>query len=728
VKTISLKKVSAVAVAALGFGLLSVVPAQAATADYVTVLGTVTPAAPVVGSVVTIPLKITLGAATENAAGTPTFTATFAAKPINTALVDTSLVADVVGSELATAGAALAVASAATNVITITTPATDITAFTGLLAGNFTFTPDTAGRYSVTITASAGTFTATTAVIINVSGAALTQAASGKGTATGTATTGGTAAVKYTLAAATAAAAVISITTSGVGGITNGLGCADQSTVLEGSATAVRCSGSAVGTIVTSNGLNYADGFRYTSGAAITNGALTGASKSETFSFDAGSNVAGTQTITVTGITLATGAPTTLATVTITWGATPVVSTSLSTSFNCVGAVTTCAADATVLAAKTAKTSAADRAASIKVTVANSAGTSLAATQTITVTISGPGTLGLGTDAGAASAGRALTGTAGQNLISVFGDGTEGKATITISQGTTVIATETVSFYGAVAKVVATQNLSNPLANGYLLGSAHATSGTTMTAAASWANASGNLPAVQLTVTDASGNLIPSQAANISATSSDATVMSATITAVEDTTATYGAGIYNVSVSSAAGSAAGKSATLTFRVLLTGTTYVSAPATTFTTGSSKISKVAITVDKTSYTAGDPAVMTVSATDAAGLAVADGLYASSTYAAPLFSKSVVAISTMPTTSTLTTVAGKKTYKFYAPSVPGSFTVTGTYIDNDAALVATTATASVVDGNAALLTQIDALNAKIVALNALIAKIMKKLGVK
>jgi hypothetical protein len=41
----------------------------------------------------------------------------------------------------------------------------------------------------------------------------------------------------------------------------------------------------------------------------------------------------------------------------------------------------------------------------------------------------------------------------------------------------------------------------------------------------------------------------------------------------------------------------------------------------------------------------------------------------------------------------------------------------------------ASATVVDSNqTALMTQIDALNAKIVALNALIAKIMKKLGVK
>jgi adhesin/invasin len=725
VKTISLKKVSAVAVASLGFGLLSVVPAFAQAPVYTTVLGTVTPASPVVGSVVTIPLGITIAANTESAASTQTFTATFAHKPINTA---STLVADVVGTAFATAGADKAVASAATNVISLVTPASDIAVVTNGLAGNFTFTPDTAGRYSVTI-AGGGTSSATTAIVINVGGAALTQATSGKGLATGTANVGGSAVVAYALAAPTAAASVISVTTSGVGGISNAIGCADQSTVLEGSATAVRCSGSAVGTIATSNGLNYSDGFRYTSAATITSGALTGSSKSEMFTFDAGSNVAGTQTITVTGITLATGAPTTLATVTITWGATPVVSPALSTSFACPGAVASCSADATVLAAKTAQTSAANRAASIFVTVRNSAGTDLTSASTITATVTGPGTIGIhGTIGSATSAGRALTGTAGQNTIAVYGDGTEGKSTITISVGTTVIATETVNFYGAVASVTVTQNLSNPLANGFLLGSANATSGTTMTAAGSWANASGNVPAVVLALKDASGNLVPNQAANISATSSDATVMSATITAVEDTTAAVGAGYYNVSVSSAAGSAAGKSATLTFRVLLTGTTYVSAPATTFTIGSSKISKVAITVDKTAYTAGDPAVMTVTATDAAGLAVADGLYASSTKTAPLFSKSVVAISTLPTTSTLTTVGGKKTYKFYAPSVPGSFTVTGEYYDNDAAVVSTTATSSVTDANAGLITQIDALNAKIVALNALIAKIMKKLGVK
>jgi len=741
VKTISLKKVSAVAVASLGFGLLSVVPAQATTTAVTTVLGTVTPAdgSAVVGSTVSIPLKLTT--AVVDTITSFTATATFVQRPVNTALTTSSLVASTVGND-----AEFGSATAATNVIGSVATANAIAytstnsaaANTAKIAGTYTFTPDVPGIYQVTIAIPAGTntgtitATATAAITIIVGGAQLTQATSGLGTATGTATTGGSAVVMYTMPGATAAAARYNVTSSGVGSVTNPQDCADDDATMVASASVVRCSAGGSTTEGFINTINNSDGIQFTNTTLSAGNVLTGASAQTVVTFDAASAVAGVQTITITKITLATGAPSTAATITITWGASPTTSTALSTSFICAGSVTSCSADATILAAKAAKTASADAIASIQVTVRDTAGTSKASSQTITATVTGPGTIGIGTNAVANSAGRALTGTAGQNLITVFGDGTEGKATITISQGTTVIATETVSFYGAVASVTVTQNLSNPLANGYLLGSANATSGTTNTAAASWANASGNLPAVQLTLKDASGNLVPAQAANISATSSDATVMSATITAVEDTTATYGAGIYNVSVSSAAGSAAGKSATLTFRVLLTGTTYVSAPATTFTIGSNKISKVAITVDKTAYTAGDPAVMTVTATDAAGLAVADGLYASSTKTAPLFSKSVVAISTLPTTSTLTTVGGKKTYKFYAPSVPGSFTVTGEYYDNDAAVVSTTATSSVTDANAAsnagLLTQIDALNAKIVALNALIAKIMKKLGVK
>jgi hypothetical protein len=64
--------------------------------------------------------------------------------------------------------------------------------------------------------------------------------------------------------------------------------------------------------------------------------------------------------------------------------------------------------------------------------------------------------------------------------------------------------------------------------------------------------------------------------------------------------------------------------------------------------------------------------------------------------------------------------------FAPTVAGAFVATATSGATGGATI--TASSSVTDANAGLLTQIDALNAKIVALNALIAKIMKKLGVK
>jgi hypothetical protein len=64
--------------------------------------------------------------------------------------------------------------------------------------------------------------------------------------------------------------------------------------------------------------------------------------------------------------------------------------------------------------------------------------------------------------------------------------------------------------------------------------------------------------------------------------------------------------------------------------------------------------------------------------------------------------------------------------FAPVAPGAFNALMTSSVDGVTVI--TASSSVTDANAGLLTQIDALNAKIVALNALIAKIMKKLGVK
>ena len=109
------KRISLVAIATLGFGMLSVVSASATTATIVATLGTVTPAVPAAGTAVRIPLILekTVGHATSDDAGTVTYAVTVNAKPNNSDVVagatSTSFVSDVTGlaAGLATGGMAV---------------------------------------------------------------------------------------------------------------------------------------------------------------------------------------------------------------------------------------------------------------------------------------------------------------------------------------------------------------------------------------------------------------------------------------------------------------------------------------------------------------------------------------------------------------------------------------------------------------------------------------------
>jgi trimeric autotransporter adhesin len=740
VKTISLKKVSAVAVASLGFGLLSVVPAQAAAANgaITTSLGTVTPAAPIVGSPVVIQLKAAKVVDTAgDGVNIAISTAAFVTQPANSALVSaTSIVSTLtnVDAKFSTAGTTASINTVSANTIITTMPALSAVVTPAAIMGQYTFTPDVPGTYVLSILTTNGagavaiaaaTNTATADLVITVGGAQLTQATSGKGAITGTATTGGSAVVAFSPAVATGANATFNIVSTGVGAVTNPQGCASLDATL--TANVVRCvnANTATGQAVAAlNGTNFADGIRYTSPTAVVNGTgelvTAAAAKNGTMTFDASSSVAGTQVITITGISIATGAPTVVASVTIVWGATPVTAASLSTSFICAGAVVTdCAGpDATIKAAKTASTTAATRIAGIKVVPRNSAGTDLTNTATLTVVVTGPGSVGIAANAGENSQGRAITGTAGENFISVHGDGTAGTSTITISLGTTVLATETVIFFGSVAKVTAVQGLKIATAGGATLGNG------TATIAATFAGT----PAVVLTLADSNGNVVPSQNAALSAVSSDATVMSSTIVSAEDdaTLTGAGAGTYNVQVSSAAGSVSGKSATLTFRFAVGDGTFISSAPVTFSTGKATVATVTMAFDKSSYNQGDAAVLTITGKDSLGNPVADGLQTGLFTATPVYSKT--ANGSLPTTA-ITFIGGVATFKQFAPASSGSFNVSATVnpLVADAA-ASVSAASSVVDGNAAIATSIASLNAKIVALNALIAKIMKRLNIK
>ena len=345
---------------------------------------------------------------------------------------------------------------------------------------------------------------------------------------------------------------------------------------------------------------------------------------------------------------------------------------------------------------------------------------------TLTASISGPGlVLANATDTSAAGTARSssvvLTG-ASVGYVHVSGDGTSGVGTVTVSVTdpvtavTSTVGTFSVTFYSTtVATLTATANYVN-------IGSAVTTGCSSVTCLwATYSTGSAGAPAVSIVAKDSSGMVIPGR--TLVQTIADASVISTTTVTGANADDGKGIGYYNVSVTGAANSVSGTKTTVTWSVVNSATSTITSNAITFTAAGTTIASETLEFNKTSYVAGDPMVITRTAKDAAGNPVADGT------ASPAVTFSKTVGGTAPAAGAY--VAGKSATSATAPTVfapvtGGAFTAQMT--GGDAAATVRTASSSVVDGNAALLTQIDALNAKIVALNALIAKIMKKLGVK
>jgi len=142
---------------------------------------------------------------------------------------------------------------------------------------------------------------------------------------------------------------------------------------------------------------------------------------------------------------------------------------------------------------------------------------------------------------------------------------------------------------------------------------------------------------------------------------------------------------------------------------------ISASGTIYIAGSAD--KVVVTPTATSVAAGGNTTVNVMVTDAAGYPVADGTavtLAASNGSVVAPSSKTTANGAFATAATL--IVGTDSPSTAITAIAGSKSASATVTITGAA------------SNNSLLTQIDALNAKIVALNALIAKIMKKLGVK
>jgi hypothetical protein len=329
------------------------------------------------------------------------------------------------------------------------------------------------------------------------------------------------------------------------------------------------------------------------------------------------------------------------------------------------------------------------------------------------------------------------------SVVHLITDGTPGAGTVTIavtdsvSGVRTVIGTKSFTSFGAVTKLAVSTSAWTIGRAGFTTGlaataRAAATTVGNAAAAATVTTTSGTStsPAFIVKATDAVGNASTAGAAPTIVSGTPSVVSGGTCLLDDGLTptissSTNGVGFYNCDFATTATAASGSKATLTIRIVDPagdGTTFITTTLDVTVGGS--VSTETIAFDKTSYAPGEGMTITRTAKDSAGNPVFDGA------AAPAITFSKAVGGTAPGASIY--VAGTKSstssgvQSVFAPSVAGAFTAIAT--SGNTAATALTAASSVADANAGLLTQIDALNAKIVALNALIAKIMKKLGVK
>jgi trimeric autotransporter adhesin len=375
------------------------------------------------------------------------------------------------------------------------------------------------------------------------------------------------------------------------------------------------------------------------------------------------------------------------------------LSTSLRDSANSFDATV----DEEVRVSKTAGTDAA----SISLVLLNTAGAAKGGMK-VSAEVSGPGLVDVVTGASAAYGDAtvradSLTLASGvhQATVHVTADGTGGTGTITIkiqdaTTSTTLgTYTETVYFYGTVASLTATANFKIARASATERGCSNATTCTGLTFATT--------PFVEIVAKDSDGNLVPGL--TVSASIADpAVVQASTVTAVTSTavagagattagvsTDANGLGWYNASVAGATTAASAASTTITYTTTLsTGTKISAAPVTITIGGSAATGTETLTLDKTSYEAGEGMTVTLTAKDSAGNPVYDG------YVSPAvdFNKAtggtaVAANFYVAGKVTSDDALGRKT--IYAPSASGAFKATATA----ASLATLTATATVGD---------------------------------
>jgi trimeric autotransporter adhesin len=720
------KRIALVAVASLGFGVLtSVAPANAAAgtslaANNVTVVS-ITPFAVTTATGTAVTHAPTFAVATNGKVGDKiVFTVAVASAPVgSTATATLTAGTATAAREYSLAQGAQSTASTASVTATFSaTAGTEALVGTaGNAIGTVSFTPDIPGEYQLTVTATSYAVAALTTAITNsgvgklgvyASGVGASVASSGIGSLSAAAVTGGQARINFvpalgaTPATALAANTSYTVTSSGVGSIINSTGSfAVLGTDGAGANHAQTNAGGSIATPSTGFAQPTSASAGYASGATLGTGSTTTPFE---FIITTSSAVAGTQVLTFSEISATTGAPTLLGTQTIVWSSTASsASAALSSAFIGTGQAACSTSDATASALRFSS-ALGTAAANICVTLRDTNGVAING-QSLSVTVSGPGLVKIennhsGTVAAGDARVAALTATdmASSNVaqIGINSDGTAGVSTITISQGTTVIATKTLTFYGDVATLTATQNYA--IARSGITAATLATTATAnllgSTTSADTGLTVATAPAVTIVAKDAGGNVVPG--VTVTAVIADATVLSsveiAEAAGAASTIGAAGRGTFLAAVRSAIGGVSGKSTTVTFRTpnpAVPGA-FITADPVTFTLGGTKTGgTVTMTTGKATYEPGERMVLTIKALDASGNKVYDGVATGT----PSASKNVAGIAAGEFVNGEYILGDGATEFLYAPTVSGSFTLT--LATGTATGATTTATATVGD---------------------------------
>jgi trimeric autotransporter adhesin len=358
----------------------------------------------------------------------------------------------------------------------------------------------------------------------------------------------------------------------------------------------------------------------------------------------------------------------------------------------------------------------------------NASNIAFANLESVTATISGPGSLGrinTTTVSDAVPTGRSLLVQPNTDFVTVYSDGTSGVATITFTGATSGVAlgTKTVTFSGVTVASMAAPTIA-------------ATDSKVIEAAAGTFKTT----TVSVRPLDAAGNLVAGLTPGTASTSdffafsSDTSVVTVAYSGTFSATTGYAFTVTGVAVGSATISF-GNAATLA------ASTIRSAASPAVRVGTALPSNVTVTTDKATYAPGEKMTVTVTILDAAG----NALVGRNTYADIFSATGIVPSANLSGTNTLpnatngvavanySNTTNTRTYEVFAPVTGGAMTLswtggTGLATANQ---VARTVSFTVTDSGAAALaavtalaTTVASLRTLIVTLTNLVLKIQKK----